>query len=297
MEKADWLLLFVLSMIWGGSYLFNAVAVESLPPLTVVSLRLLTGALFLNLAARAKGVPLSRERRIWKAYLVMGLFNNIIPFTLIVYGQTMIAGGLASILNATTPLFTMLIAHRFTGDERFSAGKLAALATGFIGVVLIIGTDALSGLGSRIAAQMLVLCASVSYAAAGVFGRRFRELGSSPLATATGQVTASSLLLLPVALLVDSPWRLPFPPPEALFAVAGLGLLSTVLAYIIYFRILERAGATNLLLVTFLIPIHATILGIVFRGEFLKAEHLFGMGIIFASLVMINRKQAPARGK
>jgi drug/metabolite transporter (DMT)-like permease len=297
MGIAEWILLVLLSMVWGGSYLFNAIAVESLPPLTIVALRLLTGALVLNIFSALRGSRLPADLRIWKVYVLMGLFNNVIPFSLIVWGQTRIAGGLASILNATTPLFTVLIAHRFTKDERLSASKISGLLIGFAGVVFIIGTGALSGFGRQSAAQIAVICASFSYASAGVFGRRLREMGSSPLAAATGQVSASALMLIPIVLIADKPWQLTVPPAAAVFSVLCLGLLSTALAYIIYFRILERAGATNLLLVTFLIPVHANILGILFRGEYIQAGHIWGMLLVFISLVLINRRSLARIGK
>ncbi len=297
MGIAEWLLLILLSMVWGGSYLFNALAVESLPPLTIVALRLWTGAIVLNIFSALRGIRLPAGRRSWKIYFIMGLINNVIPFSLIVWGQTRIAGGLASILNATTPLFTVLIAHRFTQDERLSASKITGLLIGFTGVVFIIGSGALSGFGLQSAAQLAVLCASFSYASAGVFGRRLGKMGTSPIAAATGQVSASALMLVPAVLLVDRPWQLPVPPASAVGSVLFLGILSTALAYIIYFRILERAGATNLLLVTFLIPVNANILGIVFRGEYIQAGQVGGMILVFLSLVLINRQSLVLIGK
>ena len=197
----------------------------------------------------------------------MGLLNNAIPFCLIVWGQTHIASGLAAILNATTPMFTVVVAHVLTDDERMTRNRLAGLLIGLAGVVVIIGPGALQSLGSDVLAQVAVLAAAVSYAFAGVFGRRFRRLGVAPMAASTGQVIASTAILLPLALLVDRPWTLPMPSAETWAAIFGTAALSTALGYILYFRILETAGATNLLLVTFLIPVSAILLGALVLGE------------------------------
>jgi drug/metabolite transporter (DMT)-like permease len=227
-------------------------------------------------------------RAAWAAFLGMGLLNNAIPFTLIAWGQAHIASGLASILNATTPLFTVLVAHRLTADERMEGRRLAGVIIGFIGVALMVGGAALREVGVDVAAQVAVLLAAVSYAFAGVFGRRFKALGIPPLATAAGQVTASSLMLLPVTLALAPPWTLAMPSPTALAAVLGLAFASTALAYILFFRILASAGATNVAIVTFLIPVSAVVLGAVFLGERLDAKHLAGMGLIGLGLAVLD---------
>jgi drug/metabolite transporter (DMT)-like permease len=210
------------------------------------------------------------------------------PFCLIVWGQTHIASGLAAILNATTPLFTVIVAHVLTDDERMTGNRLAGLLIGIVGVVVTIGPGALSGLGSDVLAQLAVLAAAVSYAFAGVLGRRFRKLGIVPMAAATGQVMASTLMLLPLALLVDRPWTLPMPSAETWAAIFGTAALSTALGYILYFRILETAGATNLLLVKFLIPVSAIMLGALVLGERLSLPHFLGMALIGVGLAAID---------
>jgi len=216
----------------------------------------------------------------------MGGLNNLIPFSLIVWGQTEIASGLAAILNATTPLFTVLLAHLLTGDERLTVGRLAGVGLGFAGVVAMIGPAALAGLGAAALAQLAVLAAALSYAFAGIYGRRFRE--QPPLITAAGQVTASALLLAPLALIVDRPWTLPIPGAATIGAVAGIALLSTALGYVIYFRLLARAGATNLLLVTFVMPPVAILLGVAALGESLTAPQLAGLALIGLGLAAID---------
>ena len=288
MGLVEWGLLFVLSVLWGGSFFFVGVAVDGLPPLTIVVLRVALAAVALNLVVVLTGLRMPKSRQVWAAFLGMGLLNNLIPFSLIVWGQTHIASGLASILNATTPLFTVIVAHVVTADEKLTAGRTAGAVVGLAGVVLMIGPDALGGLGSDVFAQLAVLGAALSYAFAGIFGRRFRRLGVAPMLTATGQVSASTVLLIPLALAVDQPWTLTVPSPEVWGSIAGLALLSTALAYILYFRILETAGATNVLLVTFLVPVSAILLGATILGERLAAEHFAGMGLIGLGLAAID---------
>jgi drug/metabolite transporter (DMT)-like permease len=291
MGPREWALLITLSLLWGGSFFFAEVALEALPPLSVVFARVAIGALALLALVRAAGLRLPRELRQWRAFFVMGALNNLIPFSLIVWGQTAITGGLAAILNAATPLFTVVLAHLLTRDERMTPAKLAGVAAGFLGVAVMIGPQALGGLalgglGVALMAQLAVLAAALSYAFAGIYGRRFRE--TPPLITATGQVTASTVMLCPLALIIDRPWTLALPGPTILSALLGLGLLSTAAAYVIYFRILARSGATNLLLVTFLIPVSAILLGTLILSEQLTAAQLAGMGLIAAGLAAID---------
>jgi drug/metabolite transporter (DMT)-like permease len=288
MAPLDWCLLLLLSLLWGGSFLFVGIAVAELPPLTIVLLRVSIAAVALHLVLRVCGVALPRDVAIWRAFFGMGLLNNVIPFSLIVWGQTHIASGLASILNATTPLFTVLLAHALTEDERLTWPRMAGVLCGFAGIVVLIGPEALRGLGGDVLAQVAVLAAACSYACAGIFGRRFKRMGVAPLATAAGQVTASALLLVPIALVVDRPWGLPMPGPQVWGAIIGLALLSTALAYVLFFRILASAGAVNLLLVTFLIPPSAILLGVAVLDEMLRAGDLLGMALIGCGLAAID---------
>ncbi|CBS87682.1 Putative permease of the drug/metabolite transporter superfamily [Azospirillum lipoferum 4B] len=288
MGLTDWSLLAFLSILWGGSFFFVGIAVRELPPLTIVAMRVALAALALGALLRLLGSPMPSDRQTWAAFFGMGTLNNLIPFCLIVWGQTQIASGLASVLNATTPLFGVVVAHVLTQDERMTGNRLAGVLIGFAGVAAMIGPAALGGLGDRLLPQVAVLGAALSYAFAGIFGRRFKGMGISPMVTATGQVAASALMLVPVALLVDRPWSLPLPTPAAWSAVAGLALLSTALAYVIFFRVLASAGATNLMLVTFLIPVSAILLGSLFLNERLAVRHGIGMALIAAGLAAID---------
>jgi drug/metabolite transporter (DMT)-like permease len=288
MGGGEWLMLLALSVLWGGSFFFVAVAVKEIPPFTLVLLRVGIAAALLNVLLLGLGVRLPRTREAWAALAVMSVVNNLVPFTLFVWAQMRLSGGGAAILNATTPLFGVLVAHAFTADERLTVPRLAGVLLGFGGVVVMLGPAALSGFGGELAAQAACLLAALSYALSGVWGRRFAGLGITPIQTAAGQVTLSAVLLLPLALLVDRPWSLPIPGMSAWAAVFALAALSTALGYILFFRILERAGATNLLLVTFLIPVSAILLGAAFLGEAMEARQLVGMLLIGIGLAIID---------
>jgi drug/metabolite transporter (DMT)-like permease len=288
MSPFEWGMLLALSVLWGGSFFFNGIAVRELPTFTVVVARVALAAVILFVVMAIGGQKMPWNFRLWMAFFAMGLLNNVVPFSLIVWGQSHIASGVASILNAATPLFTVVVAHIFTGDEKMTGGRLLGVLAGLVGVAMMIGGDAMGAFGLNGFAQLACLAAAVSYAIAGVFGRRFRAMGVTPLATATGQIAASSAVLLPIMLFLDKPWTLPIPSMQAMGALIGVTALSTALAYILYFRILATAGATNLLLVTFLIPVSAILLGITVLNEVLLAKHFLGMAMIGFGLAAID---------
>lgn len=288
MGAREWGMLIMLSLLWGGSFFFIGIAVKALPPITIVALRVSLAAIALLVIVRLMGLSMPRDRRVWLAFFGMGLLNNLIPFSLIVWGQTHIASGLASILNATTPLFGVIVAHLLTDDEKLTVNRFAGVVVGFLGVAMMIGPAALGGLGSNLVAQLAVLGAALSYSLAGVFARRFKRMGVAPIVTATGQVSASSIMLVPLSLLIDHPWALPMPGLDVWAAIVGIALVSTALAYVLFFRILETAGVTNLMLVTFLIPVSAILLGAMFLGETLEPKHFLGMTLIAVGLAAID---------
>jgi drug/metabolite transporter (DMT)-like permease len=287
-----WIWLLSLSVLWGGSFFFAKVAIGELGPLTVVFARVALATLALDIVlVAAKTTPFRRDAP-WPAYFVMGFLNNVLPFSLIFWGQTHIASGLASILNATTPLFTLLVAHFLTEDEKIDPAKVAALLAGFAGVAVLIGPGMLVD-GASAWGELACLGAALSYAFAGVYGRRFKILKIAPIEAAAGQVTASTVLILPIMLAVEQPWTLPASPSLAVWAaLVGLALLSTALAYILYFRILAAAGATTLLLVTFLIPVTAVLLGAAVLGERLAPRQFAGMALIGLGLAVIDGRIA-----
>jgi drug/metabolite transporter (DMT)-like permease len=288
MTSTEWTMLVALSILWGGSFFFVGVALKELPPLTIVLARVGLSALILNILVVALGAGMPRAPRIWAAFFAMGFFNNVAPFSLIVWGQMHIASGLAAILNATTPLWTVVVANFLTPDEKMTSKRLAGVILGIIGVAVMIGPTAVDGLGGNLLAEFAVLLGALSYAFAGVFGRRFARMGVTPLQIAGGQTTASTLILAPLVLIVEPPWTLAAPGAATWAAIVGIAVLSTALGYVLYFRILATAGATNLLLVTFLIPVSANLLGCFVLGERLDPRHYVGMALIAFGLAAID---------
>ena len=284
MAGQDWAMLFGLALVFGSAFFLVKLALGSYGPLTVALIRVALGCLILGAVAVWRGRALPRGGRIWLSLLVMGALNNAIPFTLICWGQTHIESGLTAILNAMTPIFTVLAAHA-AGQERLTLRRLAGVGLGFLGVAVLIGPESLRHLDLTNMAEIAVLLAAVSYAAAGIWGRRLRELPIE--VAAAGMLGGSTLLLLPLALLLEHPWHIS-PTPASLAALAALGALSTAVAYLLYFRLLRRVGPTNLLLVTFLLPIVALGLGAVFLGERIATGDLAGLALILLGLAAID---------
>lgn len=286
MGAIEWLLLIMLALVWGGAFFFAKVAVAEVPPISIATVRVALAALTLIAIARVLRLALPRGIAEWRPFLVMGLLNNAIPFSLIFWGQMSIASGLASIINAATPIFTALLAHVMTADEKLSGGKIAGICLGVAGVAVMIGVDVLDGFGQSVWAQLAIVAAAISYAFASIYGRRFSS--RPPLVTASGQLVGSTIVLLPLALLIDRPWEQPVPSGQTLLFLIALALVSTAFAYILYFRILKVAGATNVSLVTLLVPVSAILLGAMFLGERLTGDQIIGMGLIGFGLLAID---------
>ena len=285
MSTREWLLMIVLSIIWGGSFFFVGVAVKEMPPLTIVWCRVGFAAMILLGFVSLTGRKMPKQFSFWGAIFIMGALNNLIPFILIVWGQTHIESSLASILNATMPIFSVILAHLMTKDERLTVNRTAGILLGWIGVTVLIGIESLKGFGVHIFGQLAILGAAISYSFAAIFGRRFQHL--DPIVVATGMVCGSAIMMTPLALIVDQPWTLS-PGTGTWAALLGLAVLSTSIAYILYFRILSTAGATNLSLVTFLIPVSAIFLGVVALGERPGWNAFTGMALIFLGLAAID---------
>ncbi|BBE74096.1 DMT family transporter [Oharaeibacter diazotrophicus] len=285
MSRTAWLLLILLSLLWGGSFLTARIAAPSIPPFTLVFVRVLLAAVALNLVLAATGRRLPLDARSLRDFAVMGLLNNVVPFALIFFGTRTIGAGLASILNAMTPIATVLVMHAATTDEKITAPKAVGVAFGFVGVAVLIGAGALAGLGEHLAAELACLGATVSYAFSTLWARRFR--GRPPLVTATGQLTMATVVVAPLALIFEDPLALPMPGPDVVAAVLFLALAATALAYVIFFRILTLAGS-NVMLVTFLVPVSAILLGVAVLGERLEPRHWAGMLLIMAGLAAID---------
>jgi drug/metabolite transporter (DMT)-like permease len=288
MSRQDWTILLLLSVIWGGSFFFIELALTSVQPLTVVLIRVGLAAAMLWAFLWWRGQPLPLPPGAAFAYLVLALLNNVVPFILFVSAQEQITGGLASILNATTPIWGVLVAHAFTADEKATPNKVIGVLLGFGGVAVLFGPDFLGQLGQGLLAQLACLGATLCYALAGVWARRFRNMGIEPTAVATGQLSAAALVMLPLVLIFEPPWHAVAPTAGAWLALGALAFFCTSLAYILYFRLLASAGATNSLLVTFLIPVTAILLGALFLHEQLAPRSFAGMGLIAAGLAAID---------
>src|SRR3954468_24194818 len=288
MNRSDWLILGTLALIWGGAFFFIGVAVRHVAPLTYVWLRLSIAAIGMWVFLRLKRQPLGLPRQVWGSILLLALLNNAIPFTLFGWGQTHIASGLASILNATTPIWGVVVAHLLTQDERMSPRKIAGVLLGFGGVATMIGPSLLTNLGSSALAQLACVTASLCYALAAVWARRFRRMGVSPLSVTTGQLTAGALVMLPISMIVDRPWTHAFPPVNAWGAIIALALFCTAFGYVLYFRLIETSGATNALLLTLLVPPIAILLGAFFLNETLAPQDFGGLALIALGLAAID---------
>jgi len=285
MGRKEWFFLFLLSTFWGGSYFFNKVILRELEPFALVFGRTTLAAIVLVVAVYATGRKLPSSLAAWKTFLVMGVINNLIPFSLIVWGQQYIDSGLASILNTTTPLISVVLAHFLTDEETLTVNRVVGLLLGIAGVTVIMGPGTLAGIGTQGWAQLAMLGAALSYALAGIYGRRFR--GMPLIIPAAGMLTCSAVTMLPIVLLTG---QFPRSQPGLTTwgALFGLAVLGTALAYLLYYHILTTAGATNVLLVTFLIPVSALLLGVLALGEHLGATMLAGMALIFAGLIVVD---------
>ncbi len=288
MNGPDWGMLLALAVIWGGAFFFIGVAVREVPPITYVWLRLgfATAALWLFLWWR--GTKANLPPGVWVSMLVLALLNNVIPFLLFGWGQIHIASGLASILNATTPIWGVVVAHFLTSDEKMTAGRLAGVLIGFGGVAVMIGPDLLRAIGTDTLAQLACVIASLSYALAGVWARRFKGMGLSPLTVSTGQLTVGTLVMLPLVVAIDQPWLAPLPSMQALGAILALAIVCTSFAYILYFRLIDSAGATNALLVTLLVPPVAILLGWLLLDEAIAPRDFAGLALIALGLAAID---------
>lgn len=285
MGPVEWLLLILLSLLWGTTYFWVSLALRELQPFSIVLVRVALAALVLLAITASVGERLPGLRQ-WRPYFIMATLNNVVPFSLIMWGQTEIAGSAAAILNATTPLFAVVFAHFLTQDEKFAAHKLIGVLIGIGGVAILMGPGAITGLSAGLLAQLAILTASIFYALSGIYGKRFKA--TPPLVTATCQMSAAALLMLPVVLIFDRSWTLSSPSGSTIAALLCLGVLGTAVAFLLFFRILATAGAINLMLVTMLMPPTAILMGVMFLGEDLSVRHYLGLMVIALALLTVD---------
>lgn len=285
MGAREWTMISVLSVMWGGSFFFIEIAVRGVTPLTVVWCRVSLAAIVLLGVLWLRGDRLPSSPAVWGQLAIMALLSNVIPFSLIVWGQTHIESGLASILNGTTPIFSVILTHFLTQEERLTPNRIIGVLVGWCGVAILIGVESLEGFGVEVMGQIAVLAAAFAYACGAIYGRRFSSM--STFVVTTAMLCCSAVLMTPLALVIDQPWHLS-PGWTAIGAVCALSVISTSIAYLIYFRILAVAGPTNILLVTFLVPISAILLGYLVLGERLGWNAFVGMGLVLTGLIAID---------
>ncbi len=288
MTSRDWGLILILSVLWGGAFFFNAVGLKGFPPNTLVFLRMAIAALPLLIYLFASGQNLPSRWVDWRGLALLGLLNIVIPFVLFTWAQTRLSSGIASILNATTPLWGVVAAHFLTATEKATPLRLVGVSLGISGVATMILPELKQGATGNLVAELACLAGTLSYAMASIVALRLNTGGMPPLTLATGQIATSALMMIPVMLVVDQPWTLPAPGGNAVWAVISLAIISTSIAYILYFKLLESAGASNSLIVTFLIPVTATVLGVLFLGEHITVSLLVGSALIALGLVALD---------
>ena len=284
-DHAKYLLLITLAAIWGSSFLFIEIGIATVPPLTLVAGRLLLAAIALTLLIRAHGQRLPVDPASWGGFLLLALVGNLVPFSLIGWGQLSVDSGLTAILMAVAPLIAAVLAHVWTGDERLSLRRVTGILIGLGGVVVLIGPDALGGLGDQALAQFAIASAAACYATASVFARRLGHL--SPTVASAGVMIMASLLAVPIALVVDAPWTLS-PSAASLVSVVVLGLVTTATANVLLYRTIHLAGATFVSLVNFLVPLVGVVLGAVILGERLGPSAFVALALILAALGLVR---------
>jgi drug/metabolite transporter (DMT)-like permease len=289
------LLLLMLATLWGGSYSFMKVAVETIPPLTLIAARTLIAGSLLLVAVRWLHLRMPSEPAIWRRFIVQACLNAVVPFVLIAWAVRTIDAGLAAILNSTTPIFAFLLTALITRHEPVTSRKLFGVSLGILGVCLIIGLQALSGAGHEIGAELAVVTASVCFAGAAIFGRGFRDV--HPLVPAAGSLLSGAAILLPLSMAIDRPWTLT-PSAESVFALIVLSVFSTALAFAIYFRLVNTLGTVGITAQSYLrVPIGVAI-GAVFLGEALTTSAWVGLVCVLGGVTAMTlppRRRRPGR--
>ena len=282
-------LLGILATLWGASYTFIKVGVETIPPVTLIAARTLIAGFILLLVMRLRGIALPKDRRLWLSFLVQACLNSVVPFTLIAWGEKIVDAGLATILNSTSPIFTFLLMALLVRHEAVTARKLFGVVAGMTGICLIVGLEAFGGFGDALVAQLAIVAATICYAGAAIFGRRFRTL--DPSVPAAGSMLCGTAILIPASLAIDQPWQLA-PSTESLLALLALSVFSTALAFTIYFRLLHTLGSVGTTSQAYLrVPIGVAI-GVLVLGETLASTAWLGLACVVLGVAAMT---VPAR--
>jgi drug/metabolite transporter (DMT)-like permease len=278
-------LLAVLATLWGASYTFIKIGVETIPPVTFIAARTLIAGGLLLAIIKLRGLSLPRDPAIWKRFFIQACINSVVPFTLIAWAELTVNAGLATILNSTTPIFAFLLTVLITRHEAVTARKLFGVVAGVIGITLIIGLEAFHGVGKEALAQLAIVAATISYAAAAIFGRGFK--GLDPMMPAAGSLLCGAVLLIPVSLVIDRPWTI-VPSTHSILALLGLSIFSTALAFVIYFRLIHTLGSVSTTSQAYLrVPIGVGI-GVLFLGESLNPTAWIGLVCVIAGVAAMT---------
>jgi len=282
-------LLGILATLWGASYSFIKVGVETIPPVTLIAARTLIAGTLLLTVMRARGLTLPRDRATWLRFLIQACLNSVIPFTLIAWAERTVDAGLATILNSTSPIFAFLLTLSLVRHESETGRKLFGVAAGMAGICLIVGVEALGGLGRELITQLAIVAATICYAGAAIFGRGFK--GLDPIMPAAGSMLCGTAILIPASLVIDRPWLL-VPSAGSLVALLGLSVFSTALAFTIYFRLIHTLGSVGTTAQAYLrVPIGVAI-GVLFLGETLTSTAWIGLTCVLAGVAAMT---IPAR--
>jgi drug/metabolite transporter (DMT)-like permease len=282
-------LLLALATLWGASYTFIKIGVATIPPITLIAARTLIAGMLLLMIMRARGLRLPSDAATWRRFLFQACLNSVIPFTLIAWSERTLDAGLATILNSTGPIFTFLLTVAITRHEALTTRKLIGVLAGLVGVCLIIGVQALGGLGEQLVAQLAIVAATICYAGAAIFGRGFK--GLDPMVPAAGSMLSGAAILIPLSLVVDRPWTLA-PSASSIWALSGLAVFSTALAFVIYFRLIQTLGSVGTTAQAYLrVPIGVA-LGVLFLGETLTSTAWIGLGCVVIGVAAMT---IPAR--
>ena len=285
----EFALLLLLATLWGASYTFIKLGVATIPPTTLIAARTLIAGLLLLVVMWVRGLRLPRDIATWRRFLLQAFLNSVIPWTLIAWGERSLDAGLATILNSTSPMFTFFLTLAITRHETLSVRKLFGVLIGMAGICLIVGVQALSGLGGQLAAEIAIVVATICYAGAAIFSRGFK--GLDPMAPAAGSLLSGAAVLIPVSLVVDRPWTLA-PSMSSILALMGLAIFSTAFAFVIYFRLIQTLGSVSTTTQSYLrVPIGVAF-GVLFLGESLTETAWIGLGCVFIGVAAMT---IPAR--
>lgn len=288
LDATGWGLIAILSILWGGAFFLIEVGLRSYPPITLVFMRLALAVPPMWIAMRLMGERLPTEPRVWGLLAIVGALNCALPFILFFWGQQYLDSGYASILNATTPLWGVITAHFLTSDEKATPARIIGVLIGMAGIVVMVGPQAMKGLSNNLLAQLACIVSTIFYSFAAIYGRRLSQTELTPMAVATGQTMMAALMMVPIVAVMDQPWTMALPRLDSTLAGITLAIFSTALAYTLYFRLIDRSGASNAQLVAFLMPILAVILGIAFLGESLSSGQIAGAALIAVGLAILD---------